>query len=175
VDRALSALHAAALTVASHGSDAALTAATAALNRDLASVQHDYQQALAAGRAGNCAASFDASRGAHAAHLLVRDDVAALGRVITQVRAARAHYDVARRGALRALQALYNAIAGHPLQAAPSQIVAALQTTMSSDDRITSAMTARAGTVLSTAQSANAQARVAEVDAAQAACYDVSA
>jgi hypothetical protein len=171
----LRALHAAALGVTASGSDAALNSATTTINRDLSVVQKNFQLANAAGRAGNCAASFVASISAHDAFIAVKHDEAALSRAISHVRTARTKYESARRAALQALQQLYNAIAGHPLKATPSTLVGSLQTTMATDDQTTNAATTRAGAVLTAAHQASGQAKKAASDAAMAACLDVSA
>jgi hypothetical protein len=157
------------------GSSGSLTAATATLNRDLAIVQQNFDQANASGIAGDCAASFLASRAAKENFLATKHDVEAVSRYVGSVRHARVQYEAARRGALRALQELYNAIAGHPLVGKPSEVVDSLHATMAADDAATAAAAATAGTVLASARQAAITAKKAAEDAALAPCFEVSA
>jgi hypothetical protein len=175
VSSALVRLHAAAMSSVSKGSVPALTAATRPLNVDLATVQKNFDQANAAGLLGDCAGSFAASRAADDVFNQTKRDVEAVSRYVSSVRQANTHYASARRGALHALQELYNAIAGHPLQAKPSDVVASMQATMTSDDAATAAATTNAGAVLTAARQALGQAKKAASDAALAPCLDVSA
>jgi hypothetical protein len=173
VRRSLSDLQVATQRVVSGSASAALVQAANVLNAHLSSVQTGLDQAVSRGEAGDCAGSFAASRASADAFLLVKKDVGAIGRVVSSVRRAHGHYGQLRLNALKAMQGLYNAVAGHPLESGPSSDAEALRTAMASDDRATAAAAAYVSTVQKAAQNTLAQAKKVAGAAALAVCLEV--
>ncbi|MFL6240295.1 MAG: hypothetical protein ACJ735_12470 [Actinomycetes bacterium] len=170
VEDALGALDAAAAAVRARGSQSGLGPAMGRFTAEIAAVQRQIGRAYSAGQAGDCAASFAASRAADKALRPTRAQLASIAHAVTGVRSARADYGKARIRALQALEVLYNAVAAHPLVTGPSKVVDSVHASIAANDKVTSDVVRQASGVVTAANKTADSAKQAVKQAALAPC-----
>jgi hypothetical protein len=145
-----------------------------AMNKDLVAVVNYRDQAIAAGKRGDCARTFAAARHAKGAYKAVVADVGAIHRQVGTTGDASAAFNKARGSANESLQTLFNAIAGNPLEAGRSSAVDELRAAMATGQIDARDAAGQVRQMLKDASAIRKQAKTVSVDAAFAVCAEVS-